>query len=286
MDLSPSPLPFSSLSTIPTEVLTNILKYLRPAHVLSISVASSRFKYVINDVHLWTLMLSTDSGRSAYRHQRQMFRRLNLNSKNFVKLSVLNHPANLLARLYVTASELSIAWLDNEHWSLEESVEQSISPKTAVLNSVCWLDVSATLRAVPSGLYIPYLRLRLNDSSSLNDVLVTCTLNNTVLATRSFDDFLSLKPSKSSWLLFPLPMITVPESKNEFTCVQISIVDHGVNWKMGPLYLDAVGLEPARRWPEEGHIGLGFPSRPASSESKSDGLLGTIGGVLKSWTGL
>ncbi|KAJ3352754.1 component of the polarisome [Entophlyctis luteolus] len=162
----------------------------------------------------------------------------------------------------VLAPDMRITWMEHdEYWRLMDNIpgvtdvvgSMHYSPKVAQLVAVCWLDVTATLMHVPSGMYQPQLRISTRRPSQ---VLKNCEVSAEVKSAGS------LPPIKVSllltgmisnnvveasypWLVLSLPPIYLSESgasnNDGLHTVEFKIKDLSGHWKSG-LVIDYFSL--------------------------------------------
>ncbi|KAJ3108156.1 phosphoribosylaminoimidazole carboxylase ade2 [Phlyctochytrium planicorne] len=147
-----------------------------------------------------------------------------------------------------------------------------ISPQVAMLHSVCWFDVHGKLESVPSGQYIPYVRLQIGDRlRGVDRVEFSCGIyaNDPTLPEDQLSSSVSIylhsilnskeRPAVNTWTHILLPTITMP-SDGLFHKVSFWMQDHSNNWKFGNLVIDTFGLIPA-------HMATPIPSLSATTSA-------------------
>ncbi|KAJ3209979.1 hypothetical protein HDU67_005779 [Dinochytrium kinnereticum] len=292
----PSTTAAPTLADLPTEVLIALLKWVRPRDVLQVACSSRRFSGIIDEPYLWIQLASRRFEKSVLPDACDNVKALKDIYKDLCRMSLNTERSKLtneLAKPYVLAKDLSIAWLNGVFWTLEDGIEDSVSPHVAVMHSVCWFDVQASLKSVPAGNYIPYFRVRLNDSRHLDRIEVGCGVEVedpslpegqlVASSTKTLWSFFKEDPPRYVWTRISLPEIKV-STEREFSKVKFWMTDHSTEWKFGDLVIDTFGLESIDSLSLTS-MGGGQDSREEDSTSLPQRLWSSFKGI-KEYVGL
>ncbi|KAJ3126702.1 hypothetical protein HK100_010119 [Physocladia obscura] len=156
----------------------------------------------------------------------------------------------------VTAPQMNITWgQDSQYWLLtnDSTIRSDVrnSEMVAELKNVSWLDVSATLTHVRSGIYVPQLVVVIPRPlhRSLHRVKVSAQISSEngaeTKVSRELSDLVSNHVAIASfpWLVINLPVLFVGGSMggDNLSTVIFRIQDHSGSWKSG-LVIDSFQL--------------------------------------------